>query len=85
MPPFPPKKKIILIVDDDPISRKMIKSFLVEARFDVIEAGDAAECLKKLTTNPEIDLGLMDIEMPDINGIQLIYSNPSRRARRITS
>lgn len=65
-------KKTILSVDDSTVIREMIKGFLKD-KFNVVEAGDARECLKILAgTKPKIDLGLIDVEMPGINGFQLI-------------
>lgn len=68
---LPETNKTILVVDDDPTIRKLLKGMLKD-HFNVIEAGNGTECLKKLSANPAIDLGLIDIEMPNINGIQLV-------------
>lgn len=70
--PSPQEKKIILIVDPSPVTRKQIKDFLKDAKHEVIDAGDARECLKKLAVKPAIDLGLIGIETPGISGIQLV-------------
>lgn len=65
-------KKTILIVDDSPVIRKMIKDFLKD-KFNIIEAGEPKECLKILAaTQPTVDLGLIDVEMPYMNGFQLV-------------
>ncbi len=66
------EEKIILLVDHSPVTRKQVKDLLKDADFEVIDACDARECLKKLAVQPAIDLGLIDIEMPNINGIQLL-------------
>lgn len=66
------KKKTILIVDDDLIIREILKDFLI-IDFDIIEEGDPKECLENLaTTTPAIDLGLIDVEMPHMNGFKLV-------------
>lgn len=65
-------KKTILVVEDDTLTRETLKVFLKE-KFNVIDAGDPGECLKSLAeTTPKIDLGLIDIEMPAMDGFQLI-------------
>ncbi len=66
------KKKTILLVDDDPTIRKILKGFL-NTNFDLIEAGDPKKCLENLaTTTPRIDLGLIDVEMPHMDGFKLV-------------
>lgn len=66
------KQKVILLVEDDPGTRKMLKMMLREANFDFVEADTGRDALAKLSRHPEIDLALIDINMPQINGIQLI-------------
>ena len=66
-------KKTILIVDDSLVVREMLKSYLKETGFDVIEAQDPKECLKILSASTaKINLGLIDVEMPHMNGFELI-------------
>lgn len=65
-------KKTILIVDDSPMIREMIKDFLND-KFNYLEAGDPKECLETLAaTTPRVDLGLIDVEMPFMTGYKLI-------------
>ncbi len=68
----PQRKETVLLVDDSPIIRKTVKDFLLLADYEVVIARDARECLQKLATSPALDLGLLDIEMPHIDGIQLV-------------
>lgn len=66
-------KKTILIVDDSTVVRETLKHYLKGASFDIIEAQDPKECLKILSaTTIKIDLGLIDVEMPHMNGFELI-------------
>ncbi len=60
----------ILIVDDEPDIREVIRFALEEAEFRVIEAGHADEARKLLTTeNP--DLLLLDWMLPGRSGLEL--------------
>lgn len=65
------KETRVLIVDDHALSRKGIQSILApEPRFTVVgEAADAAEALQKVD-ELRPDLVLMDIRMPEMNGLE---------------
>lgn len=58
----------ILMVDDEARMRKLVKDFLVKSNFDVLEAQDGEEALKVFYANSDIDLIILDIMMPKIDG-----------------
>ena len=61
----------VLLVDDDTINRKLIKTLLAhhkELVKEVIEANNGAEALEIVESNPDIDLVLLDILMPILDG-----------------
>ena len=71
--------KTILVVDDDPINRKLIVKILEKKSFNTIEANNGLEALNEIN-NKNIDLILLDIVMPVMNGIEFlkqIKANPS--------
>jgi two-component system chemotaxis response regulator CheY len=72
--------KNVLIVEDSRAIRSMIRVSLEEAGgFFAVEAGNGFEALKTLPTR-RFDLIITDINMPDINGLELIgyvKSNPA--------
>jgi two-component system chemotaxis response regulator CheY len=72
--------KNVLIVEDSKAIRSMIRVSLEEAGgFYVVEAGNGFEALKTLPSRT-FDLIITDINMPDINGLELIgyvKSNPT--------
>lgn len=74
--------KNILVVEDSKAIRSMIRVSLEEAGdFFAVEAGNGFEALKTLPTR-RFDLIITDINMPDINGLELIgyvKSNPAYR------
>ena len=74
--------KNILIVEDSKAIRSMIRVSLEESGgFYAVEAGNGFEALKALPTR-RFDLIITDINMPDINGLELIgfvKSNPAYR------
>lgn len=60
----------ILIVDDDPHIRELVRVFLRNDGFEVIEAADGIEALAKLDT-VKADLAIIDIMMPRMDGWKL--------------
>ena len=59
----------ILVVDDESRMRKIIKDFLIQKNYKVIEASDGEEALDIFETEGEkIDLILLDVMMPKLDG-----------------
>ena len=63
-------KKIILAVDDVSMNLKMIEAILSE-RYDV-RVAKSAEFARKVLSSEKIDLLLLDIELPGINGLDFL-------------
>jgi len=64
----------VLIVDDSSTMRSVIKKIIKVSGFDVgtfLEAGDGVEALEVLQQD-WVDLVLSDINMPNMNGLELI-------------
>ena len=60
-------KRLVMVVDDEPKIRFVIKKILEKEGLSVIEAGSGEECIEKLNEQ-KVDLVLMDVMMPGING-----------------
>ncbi|KXL51777.1 phytochrome-like protein cph2 [Anaerotignum neopropionicum] len=60
----------ILVVDDSVTDRKIIKSLLVG--YDVLLAGDGMEALRIVEDNSDIDLIILDLNMPNMDGFQVL-------------
>ncbi len=59
----------VLIVDDESRMRKLIKDFLTQKGYSILEAGDGEEALKVFTENQnQINLILLDVMMPKLDG-----------------
>jgi len=64
--------KTILIVEDSSTTRALIRAVIDElGDFETVEASTGFEALKMLPQE-EYDLIITDINMPDINGLELI-------------
>lgn len=61
----------ILIIDDEKVIRATLREILEYEKFDVSEAQDGAEGLKKLTEE-DFDLVLCDVKMPKMDGIEVL-------------
>jgi DNA-binding response OmpR family regulator len=64
------ESKVILVVDDNPDIQKLVTAFLVHEGYIVRNALNAAQALALLDIE-EPDLILLDIQMPDMDGITL--------------
>ncbi len=65
----------ILVVDDDPEIRKLIRIILENSGYDVLEAQDGQEAIEKLNEgeNPMVvDAIITDLKMPRVNGHEAI-------------
>lgn len=60
----------ILIVDDDPSIRELLRFYLQKERYWTIEAADGQKALQHLEQE-QIHLAIVDIMMPNIDGYQL--------------
>jgi two-component system chemotaxis sensor kinase CheA len=61
----------VLVVDDSPIIRDLLVELLTAAKLDVHTAADGAEALEVLDRH-RVDLVLSDVEMPGIDGFELL-------------
>lgn len=58
----------IMVVDDESRMRKLVRDFLVRQNFEVIEAEDGEQALDLFYQDKKIDLIILDVMMPKING-----------------
>jgi len=60
----------VLIIDDDPQIRQVLRIAIAQAGYEIEEAGDGAEGLAKARTG-RFDLILLDIGMPQMDGLEV--------------
>ncbi|MBA3015386.1 MAG: response regulator [Proteobacteria bacterium] len=78
-----PIKQTILVVEDHPATRRLLQDILGK-EYQVITTGDGAKALPLINENPSIDLILLDIIMPGLNGYEVCESlKTSERTRDI--
>jgi two-component system chemotaxis response regulator CheY len=68
-------KRTALIVDDSRAMRLVMGRYLKELGYEITEAGDGREALVKLEAQAECpDLALVDWNMPQMNGLELVQA-----------
>ena len=65
------KRQKILIVDDAEFNRAILKEILGET-YNYLEAENGNQAIQIVEENPEIDLMLLDINMPQMNGFGVL-------------
>ena len=60
----------ILAVDDEPDLRSLLRILLTNKGYEVLEAASGDEAVELVRSKPRIDLVIMDIMMPGLDGIQ---------------
>jgi len=66
------KGKVILLVEDDPASYEYMREIINTTGADLFISEKGGEGLKIFEQKSDIDLILIDIRLPDINGLELI-------------
>ncbi len=65
--------QLVLIVDDEPMARTLLRLMLVRAGFNVSEAEDGFDALEKIQAN-QPDIILLDVMMPGMDGFSVCES-----------
>lgn len=63
----------VLVVDDDPPARLLARRVLEKGGYDVVDAGNGEEALEVLKREPDVALIVADLNMPRIDGLELIW------------
>ena len=63
-------KGLVLVIDDDPSTQRLVERLLLDEGYDV-EAADTIFVARQLLMQVTPDVILMDVELPDGNGLEL--------------
>ena len=66
-----PDKPLVLIADDDPDLRSLVRSHVETLDLDVIEANNGADALEKILVE-QPDLIILDVMMPELTGWEIL-------------
>jgi len=64
--------KKILIVDDSATVRQQVRSALLSASFEVVEAADGVEGLEAIVERDDLAAVICDVNMPRMGGLELL-------------
>lgn len=64
-------KNHVLVVDDDPEFQELISEVLVKNGYQPISALGGIEGIEILAENPDVDVLILDIMMPDMDGYEV--------------
>lgn len=64
--------KKIMIVDDSKTIRQQVSFTLQKGGYEVVEAEDGKDGLAKLQANPDIAMVISDVNMPNMNGLEMV-------------
>jgi DNA-binding NarL/FixJ family response regulator len=62
----------VLVVDDHPSFRRCVRALLTSEGFDVVGEAENGESALALATELSPDLVLLDIQLPDISGFEVV-------------
>jgi len=71
------ERPLILVADDDPEIRKLLRVYLEDQDCDLIESSDGADALENVIVYKP-DLVILDVMMPELNGWQICKYVKSR-------
>jgi DNA-binding LytR/AlgR family response regulator len=70
------KKLSCIIVDDEPVARKILQEFTEQAPFlDLLGKFESAMKAEEFLKSNKVDLIFLDIEMPKVSGIEMLRRN----------
>jgi len=77
------ENKTVLICEDDDNSRELLKQILKKMNVLTISSSDGIEAIEQFKKHPDIDLVLLDIQMPRLNGYKTITELRKLSKKRI--
>src|SRR5258707_12316010 len=64
-------RPLLLVVDDEEPVLRVVERLAARTGFDVIACGSGSDAMKALIRKPA-DLAMVDLRMPDVNGLDLL-------------
>ncbi|MDO9510716.1 MAG: response regulator [Bacteroidales bacterium] len=62
--------KLVMIAEDDALTFRLLRNYLKRTQAKIIWAQNGREAVEMLLANPDVEIALMDIQMPEMSGIE---------------
>ena len=62
--------KLVLVVEDNEISFKLIHAVLTQVKTNIVHASNGQEAIEACIAEKHYDLVLMDMQMPEVDGLE---------------
>ena len=62
--------KVVLVVEDNPISFKLMAAVLRQVKTNVVHASNGKKAIEICASGAHFDLVLMDMQMPEVDGLE---------------
>ena len=62
--------QVVLVVEDNEISYKLIHAVLTQVKTNVVRASNGKEAIEACSSGKHFDLVLMDMQMPEVDGLE---------------
>lgn len=66
-----PSRGVVLVVDDEPGVRTLVRRILGNAGYGVVEAGNGVEALAVMASSQQVDFLIADLDMPVMRGEEM--------------
>ena len=66
-----PSRGVVLVVDDEPGVRALVRRILGDAGYGVVEAGNGVEALAVMASPQQVDFLIADLDMPVMRGEEM--------------
>ena len=74
----------VLIADDDPVMRTLLRSMVAKEGYDVVVVEDGREAYRILKSDSNFCAAIFDMVMPHLEGLDIVsYMRTEKRLRRI--
>ena len=67
-------QRLLLLIDDEPAQRLIVRALLERRGFGVVEAADGVEALERMRAQDGVGLVVADLQMPRMDGLELIWA-----------
>ena len=68
------RKQVVMVADDSSTVRKFVSFSLAACDLEVVTAVDGMDALEKISQTPHVDLIIVDLNMPNMDGFEFIQN-----------